>query len=258
VPEVSALDYSSRYQILQMTHGKGIASGYISRAYKSHPVFPCLIPEPVSTPDITINGDPVSCADNTLYDLAVNNYRYVVWHKSQDGDPDSEAGSWGQEQARAFIDHFFGDQEPLYEDNLLAVYAVPALEQIDPRPLIVTLAGNWYGREESWRWADSPATIRLAAAEPIRAAMELLPAMFYQPDGLADGRLTVELEDGWSTTVSIAPGEPVAIPLSIPAGVHELTLSLEAGNFRPADQGSSDPRQLSFAIRSLDFKGDFE
>jgi hypothetical protein len=265
-PEQSALDYSSRYQILQMTHGKGIASGYISRAYKTHPVFPCLIPEPVSTPDITVNGDPVSCADNTLYDLATNNYRYVVWHKPQAGDPDNEAGSWGQEQARAFINQFFGDQEPVYEDGLLAAYAVPPLEEIDLQPLVVTLADNWYGREESWRWARSPATIRLTAVQPVSATMELVPAMFYQPDGapagVSEGRLTVELEGGWSTTVAttvaLTPGVPVTIPLFIPAGVHELTLRLEAGNFRPADQGGSDPRQLSFAIRSLDFEVEFD
>jgi hypothetical protein len=253
-PEQSALDYSSRYQILQMSHGKGIATGYISRPYRTHPVFPCLIPEITALPDVTFNGKPTACWDNTLYDLAANNYRYVVWHKPQAGDLDS----WGQEQAGVIVSKLFEGQEPIYEDDLLAAYAVPGIEQIEPQPVIITLDGSWSGREESWRWAASPAVVRFVANRPINLTMTLVPAMFYQPDGEAEGQLTVALGDSWSTKVAISPDVPVSIPLYLEAGVQELTLSLEAGNFRPADQGGSDPRQLSFAIRSMDFMEEFE
>jgi hypothetical protein len=253
-PDQSALDYSSRYQMLQMSHDKGIATGYISRAYRTHPVFPCLIPEASETPDVTVNGEPVSCADNILYDLAANDYRYVVWHKPQANDPAYEPGSWGEEQARSFISRFMAGREPVYEDDLLVAYAVPPLEEIEAEPVTVTLAENWYGREESWRWARSPAVVRISAAQPVKATLQIITAMFYQPDGLAEGRLTVELEDEWSTTVTIYPDVPVSVLLSLPAGVHDLTLRLETGNFRPADQGAADPRWLSFAIRSIDLQ----
>jgi hypothetical protein len=252
-PHQSALDYSARYQILQMTHRKGIANGYISRRYQNHPIFPCLIPEIPPPSEITINGFPVSCLDHTLNDLASNDYRYVVWHKGGAGDPAFEANTWGQAQARALIAQLFEGQKPVYEDELLVVYAVPMMDQIESKPLVVTLDDNWSGREESWRWAGSPATLRLMVDEPLEAYFTLVPAMFYQPDGEPGGRLTIALDDGWSTTVTIYPDEPVSIPISLPAGSHDLTLTLEAGNFRPADQGSSDPRELSFAIRSIDF-----
>jgi len=252
-PQQSVLDYSARYQILQMTHGKGIANGYISRPYQDHPVFPCLFPEIAPSTEITISGVPVSCADNTLYDLASNNYRYVVWHKAQAGDPTFEPGSWGAEQARTLITHLFEGQEPIHEDELLVAYAVPPLEQIESQPLVVGLADGWHGREESWRWASSPASLRLTVDKPLEAYFTLVPAMFYQPDGEPGGRLTIALDDGWSTTVTVYPDEPVSIPISLPAGTYDLRLSLEAGNFRPVDQGGSDPRELSFALRSIDF-----
>jgi hypothetical protein len=252
-PEYAVPDYSSRYQILQLSHGKGIANGYLSRTYRIHPVFPCLIPEIKSTPDVTVNGQPVSCADNTLYDLAANGYRYVIWHKPHSGDPAYQPGSWAEEQARAFISKFFEDQEPAYEDDLLVAYAVPPLDQIPPQPLLITLANNWYDREDSWRWAASPAVVRISAARPMSITLQITPAFFYQSDGLAEGQLTVELADDWATAVPIYPDVPVKIPLSLRAGVNELALSLHAGNYRPADQGASDPRQLSFAIRTLDF-----
>ncbi|MEE9464914.1 MAG: hypothetical protein V3W14_04990 [Candidatus Neomarinimicrobiota bacterium] len=251
--EQAVPDYSSRYQMLQLSHGKGIANGYLSRTYRVHPVFPCLIPEIKSTPDVTVNGQPVSCADNTLYDLAANGYRYVIWHKPQPGDPAYKPGSWGEEQARTFINQFFEGQEPVYEDDLLVAYTVPPLDQITPQPLVITLADNWYGWEDSWRWAASPAVVRISAARPMSVTLQMVPAFFYQSDGLAEGQLTVELEGGRLTAVPIYPDVPVKIPLSLRAGVNELAFRLEAGNFRPADQGDSDPRQLSFAIRTLDF-----
>ncbi|HET6443809.1 MAG TPA: hypothetical protein VFI27_04435 [candidate division Zixibacteria bacterium] len=252
-PQQSVLDYSARYQMFQMTHGKGIANGYISRPYKDHPIFPCLIPEIAPANEVTITGVPVSCADNTLYDLASNDFRYVVWHKAQDGGQGFEPGSWGEEQAKAFIARYFEGQDPVYEDDLLVVYAVPPVEQLESQPLVVALADNWYGREESWRWAGSPATLRLTVDQPINAYFTLVPAIFYQPDGGPGGRLTVALDDGWSTTITIYPDELVSIPIALPAGTHDLSLELEAGNFRPADHGGTDPRELSFAIRSIDF-----
>jgi hypothetical protein len=93
----------------------------------------------------------------------------------------------------------------------------------------------------------------LTVDQPINAYFTLVPAIFYQPDGGPGGRLTVALDDGWSTTITIYPDELVSIPIALPAGIHDLTLELEAGNFRPADLGGTDPRELSFAIRSIDF-----
>ena len=78
--------FSSFYQVDQITHGKGIASGYVSRLYPIHPVFGQFITENFNEisplqEDVTVDGQPSSRYANLRYDLAEDNYRYVVLHK---------------------------------------------------------------------------------------------------------------------------------------------------------------------------------
>jgi hypothetical protein len=44
------------------------------------------------------------------------------------------------------------------------------------------------------------------------------------------------------------------VPLIVPPGSHTLTLSLEAGNFRPSEYGQEDETLLSFAVRSINLQ----
>lgn len=248
--------YASYYQRYQIVHRKGIASGYLARTYAVHPLFPCVIPEfRPPQPTVLVDGRPADCAANTLHDLAFFNYRYVVYHKDA-----PRLGPWGEAQAARFLDRYFGDQTPLVDDDLVTVYAVP------PRPTAVAhlsptigLQDNWYSREDNGHWARSPATLFISMPRPHDATLELIPGAIYEPGREQvtgeRGALRVELNGRPLTTVSVETGQTTTIPLDLPAGVHTLTLSLEAGNFRPSEYGASDDtRLLSFTLRSLNLE----
>lgn len=258
----AAIMYNTHSQMYQMVHKKGIAMGYISRVYYLHPVFPCLLPDLETTPDIQVNDKPVQCYENTLYDLAHFNYRYVVRHKPQPWYEDYTPGSWGDQQAAEFIDLFFSEQEPVVDDELATVYAVPPVG--DPARLTtsITLRHNWYradqGDESTLRWAKSPATFWIYSPRAQEAMLEITPTLIHAPgpDQFlgAHGVLDLSMDTGFNTAVDINVGETTTIPLQLPAGVHTVTLSLRAGNFQPAAYGSDDRRWLSFAIRSINLR----
>ena len=247
--------YASFYQRHQLVHHKGIASGYLARTYVVHPLFPCVIPafrEP--QPDVLVDGRPASCADNVLYDLSYFNYRYVVYHKDSPG-----TGPWGEAQAARFLERYFGDQMPTVDDGLVSVYTVPSpAEAAAGLSPTMGLKDNWYGHEGQLRWAKSPATVFISMPQARAATLAITPGAIYEPGPnqvVGDhGTLSVELNGIPLTTVAIDKDETMAIPLDLPAGVHTLTLALEAGNFRPSDYGSEDFRSLSFSIRSINLK----
>lgn len=247
--------YASYRQMYQMAHGKGITAGYLSRVYEVHPLFPCLFPEFVEAqPDVLVNGEPYPCYMNTLYELGHYNYRYVVRHKAQESYPRLGPDSWGDLQAQLFIDRFFAGQEPIVDDDLVSVYEVPDPETVEATPVLM-VAENWYSHEGEWRWARSPASLRISASQPQQVTLELMPHTMYQPTAEHavgfEGVLIPTLNGETLPAVNIRFGELASIPLDLPAGVHTVTLSLEAGNFRPADYGSGDWRWLSFATRFL-------
>lgn len=253
--------YSTHYQMYQMTHKKGIAMGYISRTYNNHPLFPCLIPELLPPPpDLFVNGHPATCHANALFELAHYNYRYVVFHKPQPEYPDYQPGSWGEESAVAIIDQLFGAQPPLVDDQLTRVYVVPPVTSLEGITSTVEFGENWYTRENDWRWAGSPAQLITTMDREQDVILEITPAMIHDPGpGRVTGdtgRLTLSLSTGFSTTVEIHSEQMTAVPLTLPSGVQTLTLTLEAGNFRPADHRQPDPRRLAFAIRSINLRTD--
>ena len=259
--------YASYYQRYQIVHHKGIASGYLARTYSIHPMFPCIIPqfeEPRS--GVLVDGEAADCAANMLHDLAYFNYRYVVFHKRDLDGPDS-LGLWGRAQARRFRTTYFADQEPLVDDALVTVYAVPPLPQA-ARGLAPTmgLLDNWYraeGAATSRRWARSPATLSLSVPRAQTVTLALTPDLMFEPEPENEqvlghrGRLSVALNGEVLATVRIFRGETTEVPLHLPSGVHTLSLSLEAGNFRPVDYEIGDDRRLlSFRMRSIELLTD--
>lgn len=245
--------YSARYQLDQMTHSKGIAAGYISRTYATHPLFPCLIPVlRAPTTDVLLDGEPVPCYSNALYDLAYHNYRYVVWHKPGPGDDYSDDPA-EVEATSAYLLSLFASQEPVVDDEWLLVYAVPPLSEA-PASVIYGLQNNWYEAEEGMlRWAQSPATLFISTPAAQDAILEITPVYISDPDYAEPfrGELRVEMDGVFLATLPIETEQTANLPLSLPAGFHTLTLTLEAGNFRPSDRGSDDRRWLSFAIGSI-------
>lgn len=257
--------YSSYYQRYQMAHGKGIASGYLARTYATHPMFPCVIPE-MREPyaGIYVNGEVADCAANLLYDLAHFNYRYVIFHKPDLAGSES-LGMWGRAQARFFMHRYFSGQEPLVDDELVTVYAVPTAEEaargLSPA---IGLLNNWYSMEQeslSQRWARSPATLFLSAPRAQEVTLALTPGLMFEPEPENEqvigrrGWMQVALNGEPLATVRLETGETSEVVLQIPAGVHTLSLALDAGNFRPVDyEMGDDERVLSFMMRAIELR----
>ncbi|MFZ0547847.1 MAG: hypothetical protein WAM60_20545 [Candidatus Promineifilaceae bacterium] len=251
----SHITYAAAYQMDQMVHHKGIASGYLARTYRIHPMFPCLIPETrAPEPDITVNGRPSDCAANFLFDLAYFNYRYVVLHKPVPDDLYDAPDSWGQAQSAELLARFFPNQAPIVDDDLVTVYEVsPFAENANLQPQI-GFGANWYPAEAKIRWAKSPAVLFLSLPQSQQVNLELQPALVYEPDADGNwlqGRLQVAVDNSYTTTVDLHNGEKTTIPLDLEAGTYSITLTLEAGNFRPLDYGQDDLRYLSFALSSV-------
>jgi len=246
------LHESSYAQIDQMTHHKGIASGYISRPFEIHPVFPCLISLTGHFGDVTVNGQPCSAEAQAM--LARNGYRYVVFHKPQAEYPHYAPGSWPEASARAFIRSAFGDQAPIQSDDLVEVYAVDQSLATSEAPTTLAIEDGWRDAEADWRWTKSPATLLVDSPREQAATLEITPALIFDPsalNGLGErGILTVAV-NGASLAVPIARDQPTAIPLTLHPGVQRIELTLRAGNFRPIDFGGTDNALLSFAVRTI-------
>ncbi|MBK8987155.1 MAG: hypothetical protein IPM39_13930 [Chloroflexi bacterium] len=121
----SYITYSSHYQMYQTTHGKGIASGYVARVYDPHPLFGHVISNKVFNfamqDNVLLNHQPANRYTNMLYELASNNYRYVVFHKPQMAYRNYQPGAWGEQVALEFIAEVFGQQQPIVNDDLATV-----------------------------------------------------------------------------------------------------------------------------------------
>ncbi len=249
--------YSSHYQMYQMSHRKGIAAGYLARTYARHPLFPCLFSFGPRLPDVLVDGEPVNCYANAEVDLARHGYRYVVWHKPQPWYPDYTPDSWGDVAARELVQAVFGDQAPLVEDELVRVYAITSTADPTGSSTRMELLNNWREAEAGWRWATSPAALSVTSPRQQAAVLQITPDVIHDPTsptGVGEaGVLTVRVGDA-STSVAIARAEATTVPLVLRPGTQTITLTLEAGNFRPITYGQPDPALLSFAIRSIDLQ----
>jgi hypothetical protein len=246
--------YSSYYQMYQLTHGKGIASGYIARPYTVHPVFGHLISESTSDAvvrdDMRVNGQPVNRYANAEYELARNGYRYVVYHKPQDWYPEYKPGSWGERISQQFIREVFGQRTPVVDDKLITVYQVGTVTET-AQSLTTTIAlmesteACWRERITGKRWGISPATFYIASPNPELAYLEVSLADIVDKSGrwIGGGVLILESAHSISTSASIISNGVVTLPLVLAPGSQIITLTLQ----RDSRQGDA-PSYLNFAI----------
>jgi hypothetical protein len=246
--------FSSNYMALQMTHRKGIAMGYLSRNYDYHPVFPCLLPEPVTMTDVLIDGQPADCLGNAVNDLVAAEYRYIVYHRPEGFVGVHRPDAWADQQARNMLAGLLPGQEPLVSDDLVEVYEVrprPA-EELAPA---IRLGENWFGPEsdgrQNWRWAATPAELVITMPEAQTACLEITPFWFVQSDSephlAASGVIEVETA-GQRQRLEGVVGRVGAVALDLAAGENRVILIQPGGNFWP---GSGDRRWLSLAISQL-------
>ena len=228
-PGVSHIDHSARYQLYQMTHGKGILGGYLSRTFETHPVLPCIVPQ-VQPPraDLLVNSRPVRCEHNLLYDLATLNYRYIVVHHTSptDGGPTEALGA----SDRQILD-LLGSQLLVYSDSYTDVYRVPPAEQVRSTAITsIALGEGWHLGEAGIRWANSPAFLVVSSPEPQHAELKLsvhdVRAVGWPGPQFASTRLSLSTTSGWQWVGGLSPGETLSIPLTLAAGINPIRLEV--------------------------------
>jgi hypothetical protein len=263
----SYITYSSYYMIYQMTHRKGIASGYLSRTYAEHPLFSYLITNAESSPvqpDVLVNDQVSDPYSNFEYELAHYNYRYVVWHKPQDWYQIYKSDSWGELAAEELIDKVFGLRGPLVDDELVRVYEVVPYTDTSRLTMSMKLVHNWYSWREtspdsglSWRWAKGPAELLIHCPRSQQARLEVTPVHVYEPGSQfgvgAQGIMVITNNGQPPQRLAVEAGQRMAIDLQLAAGRNTVTLALEAGSFRPREliPGSDDQRVLSFSVSEI-------
>ena len=147
LPNLSPVDYSARYQVLQMTHGKGIAGGYISRTYERHPIAPCLYQTDRAPADVRVNGAPSRCEPAAIHQLASHGYRYVVWHLPWDETRDNSPGSFAERDAAGFLGAGFAGRSADISDDTIKAWRLPAPDAALPSTPVVELTSGWYPSE---------------------------------------------------------------------------------------------------------------
>ncbi len=255
--DASAAGYSSFYQMYQMTHGKGIATGFLSFTPPRHPLFPGLFQTDPTPPDALVNGQKVSAYTDAAYELAEQGYRYVVRHKPDKAYAEFKPGSRGDKIAEDFVRNAFPNQSPIVDDDLTTVYALPATADPATLTLYMELRDGWQEREDKWRWTKSPATLYILSPTAQEATLQVTPSSIHDPEGEGgvgkEGVLTVTA-NGVTQQVPIHVDETANVPITLVPGGQTVTLSLDAGNFHPSDYGVGDTRELSFAIKTLNLK----
>jgi hypothetical protein len=238
---------SAYYQYFQLLHGKGIASGYLSRVYQEHPRFAELLstrlPERNPAAPLTVDGGSPAYL-SVEQRLADAGYRYVVWHHNLVLEPPAQA------EAARLVELVFGDRLPIVDTETTTVYAV------QPGPVADFEVGpGWYDQEQTHRWAGPKAHLHIDMRRAQEIVLVLTSAAIFDPqtpDRLgAWGELVVTVNAEAPIHLEMVVDQPLRIPLTLPAGESTLTLELAAGSFQPS---TADPRDLSFAVRSLDLE----
>lgn len=251
--------YSSYYQMYQMVHGKGIASGYVSRPYIVHPLFGQWISDSINgTPldsNIFLNGEPANRYANALYELARHGYRYVVYHKPQAGYADYQKDSWGESHAQAFIKAVFGPQPPLVDDELVSVFEIPPFTNSPPLTMTIALresaGANWLESVTKQRWAYSPASFYVASPYPQAARLEIVLDTLYDSEEEAfvdKATASLQIESGMTTVARISTGKETRFPLFLSPGSQAITLTVLP---KEREARGDHSGQMRFAIRSV-------
>ncbi|MBX2997416.1 MAG: hypothetical protein KF893_02810 [Caldilineaceae bacterium] len=229
--------FSSYYQAFQMTHKKGIAAGYLSRYYDVHPTLGYLISEnaPMDTAlqtDITIDGQPGNLFINLEYELARHLYRYVVLHNSQPAIPELSEDSAGIIAAQSLIKTVFGERSPIYEDDLVKVYAVepPEDQQLVPNFLMFDRSDVSALAPSGRRWIITPARFLVTSEAPQLAELVINPAILHKPeeDEYHQQALLTVTSAGSALQISlpIKIDEGIRVPVALVQGSQFITLTL--------------------------------
>jgi hypothetical protein len=138
---------------------------------------------------------------------------------------------------------------------------VNAQPQVLGDGLVAIHGDGWYQAEgPAWRWASSPAELLIYSDSSRSVHLEMTPGALYDPeaeDGAGrQGTMHFQVNDGPQQQMDLHLDEPCSMEVALQAGWNQLTLALEAGNFRPCDvqPGNGDQRPLSFALTGINLR----
>jgi len=252
----SSTAFSANFQMYQMTHRKGIASGYISRTYTRHPFLPDLMQLWTTPQDLLINGKPGPTKDIVLYKLNQHNYRYVVLHKPL-------LDSSNETPTHVLLDGLFADQLPLVDDNLSTVYEVPPV--VSNTLLIYYDAHHWQKINTIIRLAISPAKLHIISPSNQPAHLELTPVYFYGSNPIDNNALkdvdfnelyqsaSLELQtiDGSIEKTDLIVGKMASLPLNLVKGQQAITLTVKPMHHQTNTLNKTSDTNLTFALQSV-------
>jgi len=243
-----------------MTHGKGIATGYIDRPFAIHPVFGHFVSNFINESpfqnNVFVNGKPANRYASAEYELARNNYRYVVYHKPRGQSPPNFVGSWGDIAARRFIEQVFDGQKPFFEDEWSVVYRVSSLSDAAQR-ITTTIVPrdsefqNWLEFSTGQQWILSPAEFYVASPQTELAYLEVTPTSIR--DICSNSPLTQVVVTLYSASAiaqsQMVVGQTTKLPFFLLSGSQVITLTLEAQNHPSSPMRGA--QCLGFTLPSL-------
>lgn len=253
----SYVTQSGTYQLLQMTHRKGIASGYLSREFIRHPVFADLISNGGDASpwqsDLLVDGRPSPRFANAEFELASQGYRYVIFHKPRRGDrPPMDA--WAVGAANSFLAATFARRAPVAEDDFVRVYEVSSPPDAGRLVPALSLRESWADVAlqvaTGQRWAVTPASLLVASPRAQAARLEVTPAQIYDPSAGAIREAVVTLRaSGIVTAIAkIRGGRTTSIPLEVSRGMETVELTIENPDGAP---GAKRDAPVRFAIKTI-------
>jgi len=241
------IPFSSYHQIYQMTHGKGIASGYISRTYSRHPFLPDLMQVGSTPTDLLINNKVIPTSDVLFYELNQYDYRYVVLHKPLLDDVN-------RERTITLTNQLFVNQLPLVDDALTTVYKVP---QVSDTVMIRYDSLNWREPEPKIRWGSSPVKLHINSPITQPARLEIIPIHLHDPNTSTDtalkgiSLLEYQTYDSLTQTAGFISKKLTTIPLQLKAGQQTITLTVTPGTNRVIPYSGDPNALLEFSIESI-------
>ncbi len=224
-----------------MTHGKGIAGGYISRIYDAPSDLTVRLRRRSRAGDVRVNGAPSRCEPAAIHQLASMAIAMLVWHLPWDQTRDNSPGLFAERDAAAFVGAAFAGRSADVSDDTIKAWRIPAPDAALPSTPVVELTSGWYPVEATWRWAQSPAGLRITSAQRMNAELVIEMVLVHgleTPVGLGQEGVLIVTTGGEPISVAVKPGEAVRVPIVLDERRHGRDpdagrRQLPAGRLRP-------------------------
>ena len=252
IPERGAFSFT-RAMFYQTTHAHPIAGGRIWRLSKdgmqAQPLLEALF-YPVADDDVSIFVPEEYTEAERVRWLSKLGFRYVVLHKYylESMRPDKRDPELVAAQKAYFTTLF---SAPVYEDEYIIAYRVPASPAEPDKPLI-GLHGGWYDAEglRVSRWMESDGRMIVYAAESADFRLAFDALAFHQPRQFT---MSVNGEPVYSATMHILQRRFVSPVFTLQPGRNEIVFSAAEPCVRPkdVDETSRDSRCLSLRFEQV-------